>query len=204
MLAASCLFSSFLVWNEQRAGHIFYDPLLESFSPRNFSLLIGLLTNISIISAIILILNKPMSVMYFLCAGIVMICVRSITLYLLPLEPPVNIIPLKDPILELTFYKGNVLLKDLFFSGHTANIILMGLLSEKLIIKRIMVINGFVVGLLLILQHVHFSIDVFLAPFFAIMVYKLSVIIVNRSLNIENEEIKRCGNLAIELGFKAK
>ncbi len=177
--------------------------MLMSFQPKNFSFLIGVLTNGSIFLCILLILKRPIDTIYFLSAGILMIILRSFTLYILPLEPPPMIIPLKDPILEMTFYKGKVLLKDLFFSGHTANIILMGLLTQNIVIKRSVIFLGFLVGLLLLLQHVHYSIDVMAAPVFAVLIYKSGIKVGNRIFDVEDdEEIKRCGNIAVELGFR--
>jgi len=204
LIISSGWFAEFLHWNEQRTGYVFNDHFLNSFHPYNFSFLIGILTHGAIFISLFLLFDKPINVAYFLCAAILMIIFRSITLYLLPLEPPLSIIPLKDPVLEFTFYKGEVLLKDLFFSGHTANIILMAMLSESKTLKRSMVLIAIVVGSLLLIQHVHFTLDVIAAPFFAIIVYKLSIFTVNRIFVIEDIHIKRCANLKIEFGFRKK
>jgi PAP2 superfamily C-terminal len=204
LIISSHLFAEFLHWNEQRRGYIFNDLFLNSFQPYNFSFLIGILTHGAIFISLFLLFDQPINVAYFLCAAILMIIFRSITLYLLPLEPPPFIIPLKDPVLEFTFYKGEVLLKDLFFSGHTANIILMAMLCEYKTLKRSMVLIAFMVGILLLIQHVHFTIDVVAAPFFAIIVYKISIFTVNKMFSLENHQIKRCANLGIEFGFRNK
>ena len=101
---------------------------------------------------------------------------------LVPLEPPIGIIPLTDPIIENLFYGGQVLQKDLFFSGHTANIVLIGLLTDDLRMRKLLFFIACIVGFLLMWQRVHYSFDVFAAPFFAYLTYKLSVFSANATL----------------------
>lgn len=203
-LLATVLFSKFLIWNEFRSGKAFSDPILGRFQPVNLSLWIGILTNGAIFVAIFSLFKRPSTTIYLLSAVVLMCIIRGMSLYFVVLEPPTNIIPLKDPLLELTFYGGQVLLKDLFFSGHTANIILVGLLSENLWTKRIIIIIGFIVGAMLVLQHVHYSIDVMAAPIFSIITYKLSVKLGNFLMLKHMETGKRCGRLAYELGLKLR
>ena len=124
---------------------------------------------------LIYIFRKPTTTVYFFIAAIVICCFRALTLYLLPLEPPVDIIPLTDPVIETLFYGGHVLLKDLFFSGHTANLILIGLIVEQRRIKNLLFISGFLVGSMVMIQHVHYSIDVLAAPFFSFVTYRISI-----------------------------
>lgn len=92
--------------------------------------------------------------------------------------------------------------KDLFFSGHTANIVLVGLLVDNLWLKRIMMIIAGFVGTFLIIQHVHYSIDVLAAPFFAVLAYKTSVFIVNRYMLGNTDYSLRSGIVIEELGLK--
>ena len=132
-------------------------------------------TLVPIFMGLIYIVRKPTTTVYFLISAIVICCFRALTIYLVPLEPPVNIIPLVDPVIESLFYGGQVLLKDLFFSGHTANLILIGLIVEQKMIKNILLISGVMVGTMVLLQHVHYSIDVLAAPFFSFATYKISV-----------------------------
>jgi PAP2 superfamily C-terminal len=88
-----------------------------------------------------------------------------VAMYAVPFNPPTDMIPLDDPFVQF-MGTGKMLTKDLFFSGHTATLFLLHLLMEKKIAKRIFLVLTFVIALSVILQHVHYFIDVFAAPFF--------------------------------------
>jgi hypothetical protein len=181
-ICASILFSSFMIWNEARPGHQWQDPILSLFNPIEASLAIGLLTNGTIAVAMIVLFRRPYDTVYFFFAALCIIVLRTMTLYFVPLEPPATILPLADPILETTFYGGRVLLKDLFFSGHTANLMLVGFLVRGKPFKASVHCIALLVGCLLILQHVHYFADVAAAPFFAIIAYKGAVWLGNHTL----------------------
>lgn len=172
-------FTCFMEWNETRFGIVFNDPILKLFKPIDLSHVISVFTLIPIFMGLIYIFRKPDTSVYFLIAAIVICGFRALTMFLLPLEPPVNIIPLSDPVIETLFYGGNVLVKDLFFSGHTANLILIGLIVEQRYIKNLLFIAGFLVGSMVLIQHVHYSIDVLAAPFFSFVTFRISVWIGN-------------------------
>lgn len=65
------------------------------------------------------------------------------------------------------FGKGEILTKDLFFSGHTGTLFLLFLLVENKYLKTIFLAATILVGSAVLLQHVHYSVDVFVAPFVA-------------------------------------
>jgi len=93
-------------------------------------------------------------------------------MYLTPFEAPEKIILLDDPFVQF-FAKGDILTKDLFFSGHTGTLFLLFLLAENKTLKTIFLILTLMVGTAVLLQHVHYSIDVFVAPFVAYGSYKI-------------------------------
>lgn len=172
---AISLFSAFMCWNEGRLGFVFNDPILKLIPPSDFSRITMALTLIPIVTGIIVIFRNPKTTIYFFYTAIFICILRTISLYLTPLDPPYGIIPLTDPVIENLFYGGKVLLKDLFFSGHTANLVVIGLLLKNTRYQRLLFICAAIVGILLMVQHVHYSIDVFAAPFFAIFAYKMAV-----------------------------
>lgn len=100
---------------------------------------------------------------------------RCMVMYLVPLDPPIGIIPLRDPFVEGAFYDNKVLVKDLFFSGHTSNMVLLTLFMDIKWLKIILAFASAAVGYLLMVQHVHYAIDILAAPFFAYMAYKIAI-----------------------------
>jgi hypothetical protein len=75
---------------------------------------------------------------------------------------------LRDPFLTLVFgSETEVAVKDLFFSGHIATMCLLVLVSDKGIWKTYLSIATVVLAVLIAWQHVHYSIDILAAPFFA-------------------------------------
>jgi hypothetical protein len=97
-------------------------------------------------------------------------------MYLVPLNPPPGMIPLGDPFVEY-FGTGRLLTKDLFFSGHTATIFLFYLVSDpaRRGLKIIFLICTVLVAVFVLLQHVHYTIDVASAPFFTFSAYKITL-----------------------------
>ena len=167
-VAALCLtlfcFLHFLTFNESRVGFIFHDPLLSSFAPVDISIITFIITYSLALSGIIIALQTPVLFLRLLQAYMIMTLIRIACLYFLPLEPPADIIPLYDLLLKFSFYSGRDNLKDLFFSGHTAAIFLFAFVFEKRSLKIIFTIGSVLVGMCVLLQHVHYSIDVIVAP----------------------------------------
>ncbi len=85
-------------------------------------------------------------------------------MYLVPLDPPAGHILLNDPFVE-TFGTGNLLTKDLFFSGHTATLLILFLVAEKGVYKYFLLAAIILVAVFVIIQHVHYTIDVLAALF---------------------------------------
>jgi hypothetical protein len=118
--------------------------------------------------------SKPLSILLGLKCYLFITLLRMITMYLFTLDPPKGIIPLHDPIADVIAYGGNMFNKDLFFSGHVATLTLFILLEERAVIKKLMITNMLIVAGLILLQHVHYTIDVIAAPLIMIGVFKLT------------------------------
>ncbi len=157
--------ASFLNFVEVRDGVTLNDPLLNLFEPVDLTWLTFGLIYISLFTALYFFIKKPALLITALQSYILLIAFRILAMYLLPLNPPNKMICLSDPFVEF-FGTGQLLTKDLFFSGHTATLFLLFLLAEKKQLKVFFLASTIVVAISVLLQHVHYSIDVFAAPFF--------------------------------------
>jgi hypothetical protein len=165
-------FSHFLHFIEQREGVALDDPILKTFNPIDLTWLTFALIYLSLIIFIITTFNKPNKLLIAFQAYGLMLIFRTIAMYITPFEAPAAIILLNDPFVQF-FAKGDILTKDLFFSGHTGTLFLIFLLAENKTLKTIFLILTLMVGTAVLLQHVHYSIDVFVAPFVAYGSYKI-------------------------------
>jgi membrane-associated phospholipid phosphatase len=84
-----------------------------------------------------------------------------------------GLIILVDPLSNI-FYGNTFITKDLFYSGHTSTAFLMFLCLQKKPDKIFAVIATFMIGTLLLVQHVHYTVDVLAAPLFAFFSWYIS------------------------------
>jgi membrane-associated phospholipid phosphatase len=177
ILLAATLFTlaHFLDFVELRQGVVLPDPILDLFQPINLTWLTFGLIYCSLVLAIILLFKNPERLMFAIQVYIAFVIVRISAMYLVPLNPPEHMIQLSDPFVQF-FGTGKLLTKDLFFSGHTATLFILFLVTEKKYFKYFFLTATIIVGLSVLLQHVHYSIDVFAAPFFTYACYKIVLI----------------------------
>lgn len=164
--------TNFLNFVEVRKGVALPDPILNLFKPVDLTWLIFALIYVLLIAGIISLAKNPKRLLFAVQLYTLVVAVRIVAMYLLPLEPPVKMIVLNDPFVEY-FGTGQTLTKDLFFSGHTATLFILYLVSENKMMKIVFLISTIAVAISVLLQHVHYSIDVFAAVFFTYACYKL-------------------------------
>lgn len=157
--------ANFLNFVEERSGVILPDPVLDLFNPVDLTWLTFGLIYFSILFAVYSLINKPVQLVFAFQLYTIMVIIRMTAMYLLPLEPPEKMIVLSDPVVEY-FGTGRALTKDLFFSGHTATLFILYLVTENKPIKHVFLVCMAIVALLVLLQHVHYTIDIFAAIFF--------------------------------------
>ena len=162
----SCFLNPFFQAIEVREGIQIKDILLSILPAKDCSEAIFILIWSCVALATIRFLNNPMLFIVFLWSYVALCLTRIITISLVPLDAPAGLIPLRDPLSNY-FYGQIFITKDLFYSGHTATLFLIFLCLEKKNDKLIVLLATGVVGLLLLVQHVHYSMDVLAAPFFA-------------------------------------
>lgn len=166
LVAVLASLASFLTAVERRSGVVLPDPLLDSFAPIDLTWLTFALIYLGLLVAIGVLIRRPPLLLIAVQGYVVMVIIRMAAMYLVPLEPPLTMIALVDPTVE-TFGTGTTLTKDLFFSGHTSTLFLLFLVAPGRVWKAVFLTCSLMVAGAVVLQHVHYTIDVFAAPFFA-------------------------------------
>lgn len=164
--------TNFLNYVESRNGFSFDDPVLSLFEPTDLTWLTFTLIYGSLTVAIVNLISKPEKLLFTIQLYTLMVVVRIISMWLLPLNPPEKMILLNDPFVEF-FGTGKTLTKDLFFSGHTATLFILFLTADDRLIRGIFLLSTILVALCVLMQHVHYSIDVFAAIFFTYACYQI-------------------------------
>jgi membrane-associated phospholipid phosphatase len=169
----------FLAFIEQRDGVVLPDPVLKLFNPVNLTWLTFGLIYLSLISALIYFSTKPKLLFIALQSYTLLVIFRMIVMYVTPFNAPADLILLNDPFVQI-FGGGEILTKDLFFSGHTATLFLLYLITDKKYLKFIYLIFTILVGVAVLLQHVHYTVDVITAPVFAYASFCLIKVLRNK------------------------
>lgn len=173
LLVCAVMFSLFLPIHEARVdGLLWYfdDPAFWILPTKNVSIPIFTITYGSIITYVILNRKEKFFVSKMAFSYGLLLIFRTLTLTILPLKEPETIVYLEDPFLNYFIYEGTID-SDLFFSGHTALVCLIFFQTHKW--KWLFAILGVVLGILLMIQRVHYSIDILAALPFAFLTVKI-------------------------------
>lgn len=170
-------FSRFLETIELRAGVVLDDPVLELFRPTDLTWITFSLIYASLFLAVLHLLYQPRQLVLCLQAYGVMVLIRMAAMAALPLEPPPGTIVLSDPLVEFVVGTDKVLTKDLFFSGHTSTLFLFALVSTNPLLRFVFFLCSFAVAGCLLLQHVHYTVDVLVAPFVSYGAYRIASLV---------------------------
>ena len=174
---------------EARQGTQVNDYFLQLLPSYDCSLVTFLFTYAALATFVLSAISFPKIFTVWLQAYCLLIVMRTIAIYLVPLEPPIGMILLEDPVTILFMSRpgGGYIVKDLFFSGHVSAIVLFYLVSKNLWVKKILLWIALIVSALLLIQHVHYTIDIIAAPFFAFVAYKSSLFL-NKIIHQEADE----------------
>ena len=166
------LLPTFFAFIEKREGMVLQDFVLDAIPAMDVSI-----PTFAIIWSVVLLvfyrIYQNPRLFLVVAYGFILMCVlRVLTISLLPLHPPPGLIVLKDPIANIA-YGGNgiFITKDLFYSGHPGNMFLFFLCLEHKWDKIIALTASFLVGILVMVQHIHYSFDVFAAFLFTYFIY---------------------------------
>jgi len=175
---------------EKRQGTLIKDPVLAAIPPHNVSVLIFAIIWGMIFLTMIRAAYKPSIYIIYCWALIPITLARFVSISIVPLEPPIGLIPLTDPLTGV-FYGQALITKDLFFSGHIATLTLIFLCLEKRNDKIIGFIATLVVAFLLLVQHIHYTIDILTSPGIVYICYRLTRRFFDKELTIKELATKR-------------
>lgn len=159
---------------QSRTGSIINDPIMRLTEPVDFSVYTFLMIYSVLISGIVIICYFPERLLKSLQAYAILVLMRLVTMLLVPLEPVADLIPLGDPFIGYFFYGNTLITKDLFFSGHVSTLFLLVLCVPFRILKLIYIIATILTGVFVLLQHVHYSVDILAAPVFSWVGFKIA------------------------------
>lgn len=180
MLLVVILLPFFFQYIEQRDGYVLNDALLSALPPADVSVAVFALIWSMVVLFIIRSIKDPQLFLLYLY-GFLFLCIcRIITLTLVPLNAPEGLIPLMDPLSNFFYGTGDFITKDLFFSGHTATLCLFFFCFRRKWDKTIAIFCTITVGFLVLIQHVHYTVDVIAAPVFSFFCFILAKKIVDR------------------------
>lgn len=158
------LLPGFFSFIEARKGVVLNDALLRYIGPVDLSIPIFIVIWSTTLLFIFRSIKQPSVFLNAIYSLSFLTLVRILTIYFTPLDPPVTIMAIKDPLTSLTYGGKDVFMtKDLFFSGHTSNMLMLAMCFEKKTDKWMGYIAAVLVGSMVLFQHAHYTIDVLAA-----------------------------------------
>jgi len=151
---------------DYKGGVVLNDWVLKELPSKNVSLPISFfMASVTFLVVIRCISHPKMFIMTLISFSLLLIA-RIISISATRLMAPAGLVELKDPICNL-MYGSRCITRDLFFSGHTATLCILYLCSFKKTDRYYILFALMCVPILLLIQHVHYTVDVVCAPFFA-------------------------------------
>lgn len=178
LLSVLAAFHIFFETIEKREGVVLYDWLLNQLFVYNVSLPVFIFIWGATFLAIVRAIKNPQICLLMIWTYLLVCVARVIAIWLVPLNPPPDLIPLVDPLTNF-FYGKQYVTKDLFFSGHTSSVFVIFLCLTKKTDRAFALISVICIGILLLVQRVHYTIDILAAPIVTYLCYKLAGLIVS-------------------------
>jgi len=165
-------FSRFLLFNEARQGAILDDPILSLFNAIDLNALLFFAIYSSLLIALFFFSFDPEVLLTGIQTYILLVMFRMSAMYLIPLDPPAGCIDLQDPVV-FVMGTGKKIVKDLFFSGHTSTAFLLFQTAKNKYLKTYFLLATITVGIAVILQKAHYTIDVYAGLIFSFASYQI-------------------------------
>lgn len=166
-------YAKFLVVVDQRPGVVLADPLLAAFPAQDLTWPIFIILYGSVVVAVTSLLRDPTLFILALRSYATLVAIRMVCMWVVPLDPPLGMIALVDPVVQSVTGASTALSRDLFFSGHTSLLTLMACIMPRPALRILFAICAVMMGCFVLLQHVHYTIDVLVAPMAAYVAVQL-------------------------------
>ncbi len=170
------LLPRFFRFIQYRPGHSISDPLLALFPAADLSLPLFTVLYAAVLLGIVWLARRPDLLLRTAQAYVLLLLLRMLSMTVLTLEPPAGLVALHDPITQVFYPATEPFNKDLFFSGHTATLFLFFLAVRGRWLRIGVATACGLVGAAVLVQHVHYTIDVLAAPPFAWLAWRLSAV----------------------------
>lgn len=162
LLLTVFLFRVFLSYAEDRACLPFTDFLHVHFTAIDFSYLIFALTWLPLVLFVLLHRKNTERLNNFALGYIFVLLTRMVSIYVFPFCAPAGAIQLGDGVLSSLFYPNGYSALDLMYSGHTATLFLVTLCCYQRV-RLWLWCPCLAVASMLVLQKVHYTVDVLVA-----------------------------------------
>ena len=173
LVATLSALAALVKWVEQRPGAVLADPVLALLAPRDVTWPIFTLIYVGILLSIVRLVRTPVRLVLGMQAYVVMALLRIVVMWATPLDPPPGMIVLEDPLVQGFGGASHPLTRDLFFSGHTSTMFLLFLAVPGRAAKAFFLACTAGVAFLVLVQHVHYAVDVLAAPPFAYAAWRI-------------------------------
>jgi hypothetical protein len=159
VVAISFMLPAFFNFIQKRDGVVLNDWVLSTIPAHNVSWAIFSIIWGTGLYALWRGIEKPTIYISYIWTFIFVIILRVLTISLIALDPPKGLITLTDPLTGVFYGESNIT-KDLFFSGHTSILYMCYLCLERKNDKMVALAATLTVACLLLVQHVHYTIDI--------------------------------------------
>ncbi|MBK8505375.1 MAG: phosphatase PAP2 family protein [Saprospiraceae bacterium] len=182
--------SDFFAFIQDRPGIILKDPILKWLPPYDLSIPILMCIYTPLLYLLYQAVKYPSVLWKFVSGFVILHLLRIISMLLIPLETPEDFIAPYDPMQEL-FYGGKIISKDLFFSGHTAMVFWIFFSVRQGVIKKIMLLTNLALMVMLLIQHIHYTIDIVVALIVTIalqgLFWKIEILLLGDQMWFEHD-----------------
>jgi hypothetical protein len=166
------IFGKFFDFVEARQGALLNDYVLDLLPSYDVSWVVFFFLYSGIFIGLYYHLIHPKTILIVFQTYAIVTLVRIGTITFIPLEPPVGYLPLREPFVQLFTTGGKIISKDLFFSGHMSTILSLFFGSHRKFVRTFLLFCSLMVGVMVLLQHVHYTIDVIVAVPATYLIYK--------------------------------